>query len=75
MWWVERAEKDAERERNKSYREKFARRIVDRQLKDYCTALVSESIPCAETILNRAVQMRQFSGMRLADQNDVCVRA
>jgi predicted metal-binding membrane protein len=31
-----------------------------------------ESVPCAETILDRAVQMRQFSGSRLADnENEV----
>ncbi len=32
MWSVEQAEKDAERERNKKYRAKRARRIIDRQL-------------------------------------------
>ncbi len=57
MWWVEQAEKDAERERNKRYREKRTREIIDRQLKDYCTALVGESVPCAEILLDRAVQM------------------
>ncbi len=60
MWSVEQAEKDAERERNKKYREKRARRIIDRQLKDYCTALVGESAPQAETLLDRALRKRDL---------------
>ncbi len=58
MWWVEQAERGAERERQKKLRQKRARRIVDRQLKDYCTALVGESVPCAETLLDRATEWR-----------------
>ncbi len=57
MWWVEQAEREAERERQKKLREKRARQMIDCQLKDYCTALVGESVPCAETLLDRAVQM------------------
>jgi hypothetical protein len=75
MWWVEQAEKDAEGERQKRVRAKRAHRIVDRRLKDYCTALVSESAACAETILDRAVQMRQFSGTRVSDEQNVCATA
>ncbi len=55
MWWVEQAEKDAERKRNRRNREKRAR-----QLKDYCTAIVGESVSCAETLLDRAVQMHDL---------------
>ncbi len=58
MWWVEQAERDTERERQKKLRQKCARRIVARQLKDYCTALVGESVPCAETLLDRAAEWR-----------------
>jgi hypothetical protein len=65
MWWVEQAETDAERERNKRYRQKCARRIVDRQLKQYCGALVGESVPCAEMLLDRAVQMHSLDAARL----------
>jgi hypothetical protein len=61
MWWVEQAERDAERVRNQRYRDKFARRIVDRQLKQYCSVLADESASCAETILIRAVQMHDLS--------------
>ncbi len=60
MWWVEQAERDAERERNKRYRAKRARQIIDRQLKDYCTTLVGESVPCAEILLDRAMQMQHL---------------
>ncbi len=60
MWWVEQAEREAERERNRRYREKRARQLVDRQLKNYCTTLVGESVPCAESLLDRAVQMRDL---------------
>jgi hypothetical protein len=60
MWWVEQAEQEAERERNKKYREKRARLIVDRQLRAYCTALVGESVPRAATILDRAVRMHDL---------------
>ncbi len=60
MWWVEQAEKDNERERNKRYRERCARRIVDRKLKDCCTALIGESVSCVETLLDRAVQMHNL---------------
>ncbi len=56
MWWVE-AERDAERKRQKKLRQKCARRIIDRQLKDYCTAL-GESVPCAETLLDRAAEWK-----------------
>ena len=62
MWWVEQAERDAERVRNQRYRDKFARWIVDRQLKQYCSVLADESASCAELILNRAVQMHDLSG-------------
>jgi hypothetical protein len=62
MWWVEQAELDAERERNRRHRHKCARRIVDRQLKQYCSVLADESASCAEMILNRAVQMHDLSG-------------
>ncbi len=57
MWWVEQAEKDAERERQKKVREKRAHQLIDRQLKDYWSVLVGASVPCAETLLDRAVQM------------------
>ncbi len=38
----------------------WARQIVDLQLKDYCTTLVGESVSCAETLLDRAVQMHEL---------------
>ncbi len=60
MWWVEQAEREAERKRNRRSREKRARQIIDRQLYDYCTALVGESVSCAETLLDRAVQMHDL---------------
>ncbi len=60
VWWVEQAERDAEREQQKKVRAKRARLIIDRQLKEYCTALVGESVPCAETLLDRAVQMQNL---------------
>ncbi len=60
MWWADQAERDAERERNKKYREKRARQVIDRQLKDYCTRLVGESVPCAETLLDRAAQKHEL---------------
>jgi hypothetical protein len=60
MWWVEQAEKDGERERNKRYREMRARRIVDRKLKEYCTALVADCVPCAETLLDRAARIHDL---------------
>ncbi len=56
-WWAEQAERDAELEKNKKYRAKRARQIADRQLKDYCSVLVGASVPCAEILLDRAVQM------------------
>ncbi len=65
MWWVEKAERDAERERQKKLREKCARRIVDRRLKDYCTALVGESVPCAETLLDRVAECRSRRRMEI----------
>jgi hypothetical protein len=60
MWWVEEAEKDLERERQKKVREKRGRQTVDRKLTDYCTALISDSIPGAETLLDRAVRVHDL---------------
>jgi hypothetical protein len=60
MWWVEQAERETEQERQKKLRAMYARRIADRRLKDYCTALVGDSVPCAETLLDRAVRMHDL---------------
>jgi DNA-binding protein Fis len=59
MWWVEQDEKDVERERKRKSREKRARQLVDRKLKDYCAQLVGASVSNAEALLNRAVQMHE----------------
>ncbi len=71
MWWVEQAERGTERERQKKLREKCARRAVDRRLKDYCTALVGESVPCAETLLDRAAE-RRLRGTRNEPMRRIC---
>jgi hypothetical protein len=69
---VEQAERDHERERNQRYRDKRARQIADRQLKNYCTALVDESVPCAETLLDRALRTHD---LKAADRAILsCVR-
>ncbi len=60
MWWVEQAQRDAERERQNTVRAKRARQLVDRQLKEYCSVLVGASVPCAEPLLDRAVQMHDL---------------
>jgi hypothetical protein len=60
MWWVEQAERDAERELQRKARAKRARQIIDRQLNDYCAALAGESVPRAEILLDRAVQMHDL---------------
>ncbi len=60
-WWAEQAEREAERERQKKLREKCARQLVDRQLKEYCSVLVGASVPCAETLSDRAVQMQHLN--------------
>ncbi len=57
MWWAEQADREAEREKQKKLREKYARQLINRQLKDYWSVLVGASVPCAETLLDRAVQM------------------
>ncbi len=56
MWWVEEAEKDLECERQKKFREKRDRQLINRQLKDYCDQLAGASVPNAEALLNRAVE-------------------
>jgi hypothetical protein len=58
MWWLEHAKQER---RNQRYRDKRARRIVDRQLKNYCTALVSDAVPCAETLLHRALRTHDLN--------------
>ncbi len=60
MWWVEQAEKDAERERQKKLRAKCARQIIDRQLKDYCITLAGASVSRAEALLDRAMQTQHL---------------
>ncbi len=61
MWWVEEAEQDLERERQKKLREKRARQLINRQLKDYCDQLAGASVPNAEALLDRAVQTHEQS--------------
>ncbi len=56
MWWVEQAEREAERERQKKFREKCARQIMIPSSKGYCSVLFGAFVPCAETLLDRAVQ-------------------
>ncbi len=62
MWWVEEAEKDLERERQKKLSEKRARQLINRQLKEYCAQLAGASVPNAEALLNRAVQTYEHGG-------------
>ncbi len=62
MWWVEEAEKDLERGRQKKLREKRDRQLINRLLKDYCDQLAGASVLNAEALLNRAVQTHEHGG-------------